>query len=64
MMWSKVKTFPRGAEARSGELLITAIGQALTQITPQNVAQLKLAWRFQIGDNGGATLPELEAESI
>src|SRR5580704_8195018 len=36
MMWSKVKTFPRGAEARSGELLITAIGQALTQITPQD----------------------------
>jgi quinoprotein glucose dehydrogenase len=36
----------------------------LTQITPQNVAQLKLAWRFQLGDNAGGTLPELEATPL
>lgn len=36
MMWSKVKTFLRGAEARSGEQLTAAIGQALAQITPQD----------------------------
>jgi transposase len=36
MMWSKVKNFLRGAEARSGEQLITDIGKALTQITPQD----------------------------
>jgi len=37
MMWSKVKSLLRGAEARTGEQLITAIGQALAQITPQDV---------------------------
>lgn len=36
MMWSKVKTFLRAAEARTGEQLTTAIGQALAQITPQD----------------------------
>jgi transposase len=36
MMWSKVKNFLRGAEARTGEELITAIGQALAQITQKD----------------------------
>lgn len=36
MMWSKVKNFLRGAEARTGAQLITAIGQALAQVTPQD----------------------------
>jgi transposase len=36
MMWSKVKNFLRGAEARTGEQLITAIGRALAHITPQD----------------------------
>lgn len=36
MMWSKVKTFLRGAEARTGEQLISAIGRALAQITAQD----------------------------
>jgi transposase len=36
MMWSKVKTFLRGAEARTGEQLTTAIGQALARITAQD----------------------------
>jgi transposase len=36
MMWSKVKNFLRAAEARTEEQLLTAIGQALAQITPQD----------------------------
>jgi transposase len=36
MMWSKVKTFLRAAEARTEEQLLTAIGQALAQITPKD----------------------------
>ena len=36
----------------------------LTQITPQNVAQLTLAWSFRIGDAASATLPELEVTPI
>ena len=36
MMWSKVKSFLRGAEARTPSQLIAAIGQALTQVTPRD----------------------------
>jgi transposase len=36
MMWSKVKSFLRGAQARTKEQLLRAIGQALAQITPQD----------------------------
>lgn len=36
MMWSKIKNFLRAIQARTGEQLIAAIGQALAQITPQD----------------------------
>jgi len=36
LMWSKVKNFLRGSEARTQPQLLTAIGQALRQITPQD----------------------------
>jgi quinoprotein glucose dehydrogenase len=36
----------------------------LTQITPQNVAQLTLDWSFRIGTGDGTTLPELEVTPI
>jgi transposase len=36
MMWSKVKTLLRGAEARTQAELIVAIGQALARVTPQD----------------------------
>ena len=36
MMWSKVKNFLRGAQARTHGDLITAIGQALAKVTPQD----------------------------
>lgn len=36
LMWSKVKNFLRGAEARTPDQLLTAIAQALRQITPQD----------------------------
>jgi transposase len=36
MMWSKVKNFLRGAQARTQDELLAAIGQALRQITPQD----------------------------
>lgn len=35
-MWSKIKAFLRGAEARTPSELIAAIGSALATITPQN----------------------------
>jgi len=35
-MWSKVKGLLRGAEARTADALVTAIGQALAKITPQD----------------------------
>jgi hypothetical protein len=35
-MWSKVKNFLRGSEARTQTQLLTAIGQALRQITSQD----------------------------
>src|SRR5580698_431564 len=35
-MWSKVKNFLRDAQARTEEELISAIGQALAQITPKD----------------------------
>ena len=35
-MWSKVKGLLRGAEARTPADLITAIGQALARVTPQD----------------------------
>lgn len=35
-MWSKIKAFLRGAEARTTPELITAIASALATITPQN----------------------------
>lgn len=36
LMWSKVKNFLRGSEARTQTQLLTAIGQALRQITSQD----------------------------
>lgn len=36
----------------------------LSQITPQNVAQLTLAWSSRIGPGDGAPLPELEVTPI
>ena len=36
MMWSKVKQWLRGAEARTHADLTTAIGQALACVTPQD----------------------------
>ena len=36
MMWSKLKNFLRGAEARTQAELITAIGKALAKITPRD----------------------------
>jgi len=36
MMWSKVKQCLRSAEARTDSDLITAIGQALARVTPQD----------------------------
>ena len=35
-MWSKVKTLLRGAEPRTQETLVAAIGAALQKITPQD----------------------------
>jgi transposase len=35
-MWSKVKSLPRGAEARTPADLIAAIGRALASVTPQD----------------------------
>lgn len=36
MMWSKVKNWLRGIEARTHAELIVAIGQALSRVTPQD----------------------------
>jgi transposase len=36
LMWSKVKSWLRGAEARTHAELIAAIGQALVRVTPQD----------------------------
>jgi len=36
MMWSKVKNWLRGLEARTHAELILAIGQALARVTPQD----------------------------
>ncbi len=36
LMWSKVKSLLRWAEARTQDQLITAIGQALEQVTPRD----------------------------
>jgi transposase len=36
MMWSKVKQWLRSVEARTSADLITAIGQALARVTPQD----------------------------
>ena len=44
-MWSKVKQWLRSAEARTPSDLITAIGQALAQITPQDA----LGWFTSCG---------------
>ena len=44
-MWSKVKTLLRGAEARTPEDLITAIGRALARVTPQDA----LGWFVSCG---------------
>jgi transposase len=37
-MWSKVKQFLRGAEARTWETLVAAIAAALTSVTAQDAA--------------------------
>jgi transposase len=44
-MWSKVKALLRGAEARTPADVITAIGQALAQITPKDA----LGWFVSCG---------------
>ena len=44
-MWSKVKGLLRGAEARTPADLITAIGQALASVTPQDA----LGWFASCG---------------
>ena len=44
-MWSKVKSLLRGAEARTPADLITAIGQALAKVTPQDA----LGWFTSCG---------------
>jgi transposase len=44
-MWSKVKGLLRGAEARTPGDLITAIGQALAKVTPQDA----LGWFASCG---------------
>jgi transposase len=44
-MWSKVKGLLRGAEARTPADLITAIGQALAGVTPQDA----LGWFVSCG---------------
>lgn len=44
-MWSKVKGLLRGAEARTPADLITAIGQALARVTPQDA----LGWFVSCG---------------
>jgi transposase len=44
-MWSKVKSLLRAAEARTSAELITAIGQALAQVTPQDA----LGWFASCG---------------
>ena len=44
-MWSKVKNLLRGAEARTAADLITAIGQALAQVTAQDA----LGWFASCG---------------
>ena len=44
-MWSKVKNLLRGAEARTPDALITAIGHALAKVTPQDA----LGWFTSCG---------------
>ena len=44
-MWSKIKSLLRTAEARTPADLITAIGQALTKVTPQDA----LGWFVSCG---------------
>jgi hypothetical protein len=44
-MWSKVKSLLRGAEARTPSDLITAIGQALANVTPK----VALGWLTSCG---------------
>jgi len=44
-MWSKIKSLLRTAEARTPADLITAIGQALAQVTPQDA----LGWFVACG---------------
>ena len=44
-MWSKVKNLLRGAEARTPDALITAIGHALAKVTPQHA----LGWFTSCG---------------
>ena len=44
-MWSKIKGLLRGAEARTPAALITAIGQALARVTPQDA----LGWFTSCG---------------
>ena len=44
-MWSKIKSLLRTAEARTPPDLITAIGQALAEVTPQDA----LGWFVSCG---------------
>lgn len=44
-MWSKIKSLLRGAEARTPADLITALGQALAKVTPQDA----LGWFVSCG---------------
>ena len=47
MMWSKIKSFLRSAEARTVEDLVNAIGQALARITAKDA----LGWFTYCGYN-------------
>ena len=38
LMWSKVKNYLRGAEARTDEALLDSIGQALSRVTAKDAA--------------------------
>jgi transposase len=48
MMWSKVKASLRTAEARTPPELLTAIGQALHRVTPQDAAHWFAACGYSI----------------
>jgi transposase len=48
MMWSKIKTLLRAAEARTADALLQAIGQALQRVTAQDAAHWFAACGYSI----------------